>query len=82
MGFVAVGMCEVSSNEITVRGGQHVGAGDELGMFHFGGSTHCLLFRKGVDVDFALEPNQGSGYDPPPQYNLPLRSAIAVVRTG
>ena len=82
MGFVAVGMCEVSSNEITVRGGQRVGAGDELGMFHFGGSTHCLLFRKGVEVDFALEPNHGSGYDPPPRYNLPLRSAIAVVRTG
>ena len=82
MGFVAVGMCEVSSNDITVRGGQRVSAGDELGMFHFGGSTHCLLFRKGIDVDFALEPNHGSGYDPPPQYNLPLRSAIAVVRTG
>lgn len=80
MGFVAVGICEISSNEITVSEGQHVNAGDELGMFHFGGSTHCLLFRRGVDVDFALEPNNGSGYDPPPEHNLPLRSAIAVVR--
>ena len=82
MGFVAVGMAEVSSNEITVREGQRVGAGEQLGMFHFGGSTYCLLFRKGVDVEFALEPNQGSGYEPPPPYSLPVRSAIAVVRTG
>lgn len=81
MGFVAVGMCEVSSNEITVTRGQHVDAGDPLGMFHYGGSTHCLLFRRGVDLDFALEPNKGSMYDPPPEHNLPLRSAIAVVRT-
>lgn len=81
MGFVAVGMCEVSSNEITVAEGQHVNAGDQLGTFHFGGSTHCLLFRKGVDVVFALEPNKGTSYDPPPEHNLPLRSAIAVVKT-
>ena len=81
MAFIAVGLCEVSSNEITVSEGQYLDAGDELGMFHFGGSTHCLLFRKGVDVDFVLEPNNGTGYDPPPKYNLPLRSAIALVRT-
>ena len=29
--------------------------GDQIGMFHFGGSTHCLLFRKGVDVTFHLD---------------------------
>ena len=53
-------------------------------MFHFGGSTHCLLFRRGVDVRFALEPKDGDGdgegYDPPPEHNFPLRSAIAIVR--
>lgn len=81
MGFVAVGMCEVSSNEITVTEGQHVNAGDQLGMFHFGGSTHCLLFRKRVEVVFALEPNDGSSYNPPPEHNLPLRSVIARVKT-
>ena len=52
MAFVAVGMAEVSSNEITVKKGQSVKKGDELGMFHFGGSTHCLLFRKDVKVKF------------------------------
>ena len=49
-------------------------------MFHFGGSTHCLLFRKGVDVVFAQEPNKGSQYDPPPEYNMPLRAALAWVK--
>eukprot|EP01034_Spumella_vulgaris_P033844 gene33844-41751_t len=44
MCFMAVGMAEVSTCEITVEIGQHVTKGDQLGMFHFGGSTNCLLF--------------------------------------
>ena len=82
LGFVAVGMCECSSNEITVAEGQHVNAGEQIGTFHFGGSTHCLLFRKGVEVVFAREPNNGSEYNPPPEHNMPLRSAIARVVRG
>lgn len=54
MCFISVGMSEVSSNEITVKVGQHVKKGDQLGMFHFGGSTHVLLFRPGVNLDFDL----------------------------
>ncbi|MCJ1224700.1 hypothetical protein MMC12_001345 [Toensbergia leucococca] len=80
MCFVAVGMCEVSSNEITVAEGQHVDAGEQIGMFHYGGSTHCQLFRKGVDLVFRQEPNNGTAYDPRPEHNTPLRSVIAVVR--
>ena len=45
-------MSEVSSNEITVKEGQRVEKGDELGMFHFGGSTHLLIFRPEVDIQF------------------------------
>jgi phosphatidylserine decarboxylase len=52
MAFVAVGMAEVSSCQITVADGQHVQKGDQLGMFHFGGSTHCLVFQPGVDLEF------------------------------
>ncbi|CAE6445159.1 unnamed protein product [Rhizoctonia solani] len=48
--FLAVGMSEVSTCEATVQPGQKVSKGDELGMFHFGGSTHCLLFRRGVKI--------------------------------
>jgi phosphatidylserine decarboxylase len=52
MCFVAVGMAEVSTCEITVKKGDVIKKGDQLGMFHFGGSTHCLLFRKDVNVKF------------------------------
>jgi len=52
MCFVAVGMAEVSTCEITVKEGQKIVKGQETGMFHFGGSTHCLLFRRGVDIHF------------------------------
>ncbi|PLB55746.1 putative phosphatidylserine decarboxylase, partial [Aspergillus steynii IBT 23096] len=52
MAFVAVGMGEVSSCEASVAEGDHVEAGDEIGCFHYGGSTHCLVFRGGVDVRF------------------------------
>ncbi len=52
MCVVPVGMAEVSSCEITVQPGKHVSKGDQLGMFHFGGSTHCLVFRPGVKLTF------------------------------
>ena len=54
MAFLAVGMAEVSSCEVTVKPGQKVRKGEEIGMFHFGGSTHCLIFRPGVDLEFDL----------------------------
>jgi phosphatidylserine decarboxylase len=50
MCFVAVGMAEVSSCQITVKAGQHIKKGEQLGMFHFGGSTHCLIFRPSFTV--------------------------------
>ena len=52
MCFLAVGMAEVSTCEITVKAGDKVTKGHEIGMFHFGGSTHCLIFRPGVEVEF------------------------------
>ncbi|KAI6098279.1 Phophatidylserine decarboxylase-domain-containing protein [Pisolithus croceorrhizus] len=45
MCFVAVGLGEVSTCEITVKEGDRLRKGDDLGSFHFGGSTHCLVFR-------------------------------------
>jgi phosphatidylserine decarboxylase len=52
MCFVAVGMSEVSSIDICVKEGHYVKKGDEIGMFHYGGSSHCLLFRDNVNLDF------------------------------
>jgi phosphatidylserine decarboxylase len=71
MAFIGIGMDEVSTCEITVREGQHIKKGDELGMFHFGGSSHCLLFRKGVKVSGFPEPGR--------QENVPVRGRLAVV---
>ena len=68
-------MAEVSSCEITVTPGQHVDKGDQLGMFHFGGSTHCLVFRPGVNLQFDFygeTPNLNAN-------NLRLNTAIASV---
>jgi phosphatidylserine decarboxylase len=52
MCVLAVGMAEVSSCQITAYEGQRVRKGDQIGMFHFGGSTHCLIFRPGVKLEF------------------------------
>ncbi len=76
MAVLFVGMAEVSSNEFTVYEGQHVDKGDELGMFHFGGSTHTLIFRPGVALDFDLR-GQTPGLN---THNIPVRSRIATVR--
>ena len=75
MCFVSIGMSEVSSNEITVKEGQRVEKGDELGMFHFGGSTHLLIFRPEVDIQFDL--GQESGL---PSTNINVNAKIAEVK--
>ena len=56
MAFVPVGMSEVSSCLIDpkVTPGYHVGKGEELGYFQYGGSTHCLVFRPGAIAEFTL----------------------------
>ncbi|KAJ5895615.1 hypothetical protein N7495_007306 [Penicillium taxi] len=72
MAFIGVGMAEVSTCDITAKQGQHVEKGDEIGMFHFGGSTHCLLFRKGVNVSGFPKPGM--------EENMPVRSQLAVVK--
>jgi phosphatidylserine decarboxylase len=69
MAFIAVGMVEVSSCEITVKEGQHVRKGDEIGMFHYGGSTHCLIFKKGVNI---------TGF-PETKGNVAVGSQLAVI---
>lgn len=52
MCFMGVGMAEVSTCEVTVKEGQRVRKGEQLGMFHFGGSTHCLIFRPETKLIF------------------------------
>jgi phosphatidylserine decarboxylase len=71
--FLGIGMTEVSTCDITVKEGQHVKKGDEIGMFHYGGSTHCVLFRKGVELDEFPDTENV-------EHNVPVRSKLAVVK--
>lgn len=48
--FVGIGMTEISTCAVTVYDNQHVNRGDELGMFHFGGSSFALVFTPESDV--------------------------------
>lgn len=73
--FMGVGMSEVSSCQITVKEGELVRKGEQLGMFHFGGSTYCLLFGPQVKLEFNLhgqEPGLHAG-------NIRLNEALARV---
>ncbi|EGX89680.1 phosphatidylserine decarboxylase family protein [Cordyceps militaris CM01] len=71
--FVAVGMVEISTCEITATVGQHVKKGDEIGSFHFGGSSYVLLFQDGVELTGLPEPGNFSSP------NMPVLSKIATV---
>ncbi|BCS19886.1 uncharacterized protein APUU_20318A [Aspergillus puulaauensis] len=51
--FLAIGMAEVSSCRSTVAAGDHVFKGQEIGSFHYGGSSFCLLFEPGVELQFS-----------------------------
>ena len=52
-----VGMVEISSCVIhpEIALGARVEKGQELGYFQFGGSTHCLIFRKGAIKKFTAK---------------------------
>lgn len=71
MAFLGVGMTEVSTCEIMVKEGQKVKKGDQLGSFHFGGSTWCGMWRKGVKVEGFPKPGV--------EHNIPVRAKLAHV---
>jgi len=72
MAVLAVSMAEVSTCDIGVEKGQRIEKGEQIGMFHFGGSTHYLLFRENVNVHEFLEPGR--------THNVPVCSELAIVR--
>ena len=77
-----VGMSEVSSCLIgsKVTAGYHVGKGEELGYFQYGGSTHCLVFRPGAIAEFALAAIP-QPHDPKAPLML-VRSKLAIANTA
>ena len=80
MAILFVGMAEVSSCvfDPQLKPGSHVAKGQEIGTFQYGGSTHCLIFRKGVVQSFltAAIP-QGAFGEGPPAVRLSTPIAIA-----
>ncbi|MEI3039654.1 MAG: phosphatidylserine decarboxylase family protein [Victivallales bacterium] len=75
MAFVAIGMAEVSTCDISVFQGQHIRKGQETGMFHFGGSTYCLIFGPHVNIEFDLH-GQKPGLE---SSNININSRLATV---
>lgn len=78
MCFMAVGMAEVSSCIVSVNPGDEVKKGDPLGYFQFGGSTHCLIFRKNVKLDFVPEAIPAEDFND--SAVLKVKSRLAVVK--
>ena len=78
MCLVPVGMAEVSSCVVTAKEGEAVKKGDQIGYFQFGGSTHCLVFRKGVISQFSARaiPQGVNGAN---SANVEVNSSLAIV---
>jgi phosphatidylserine decarboxylase len=76
VGVVMIGMAEVSSIEFDKI--DSFRKGDTIGRFHFGGSTHCLIFQKGVSVKFTEHaiPSPDVKHPGP---RVPVNSSLAVV---
>ena len=75
MCFIAIGNAEVSSCEVVVQKGQKVCKGDEMGTFHYGGSTTCMVFKPSVQLKWDLR-GQTPSID---SSNIPVNAAIAEV---
>ena len=51
---IPIGITEVSSVTLTVKPGQKVRKGDEVGYFSYGGSSMCLVFQPGAIERFTV----------------------------
>jgi len=74
MCFIAIGMTEISTCTLdtNIQEGMHVERGQQLGMFHFGGSSHALVFGPNANIEFF------DGYSEPGDH-IKVRAAIAGV---
>ncbi|HEY0381684.1 MAG TPA: phophatidylserine decarboxylase associated domain-containing protein [Candidatus Elarobacter sp.] len=61
---IPIGITEISSVEITVKAGDKVKKGDQLGYFSYGGSTLALVFERGA-IDHFTAPAPAPAPAPP-----------------
>ena len=86
--FIAIGMTDTSSCEFYVKKGDPVKKGQSMGTFHFGGSTHCLVFGPQVKLDWKGIPPQGDKLwpatfsDTSHMPNFPINSLLATVESS
>ena len=78
--FIAVGMIDVSSCEITVRSGDRVAKGDQIGLFHFGGSSSCLVFQPGLYFDLDKKWHDPSKTSPKDASHVPIRAQLGTLK--
>ncbi|MFF4160228.1 phophatidylserine decarboxylase associated domain-containing protein [Streptomyces sp. NPDC001678] len=81
IGMVCVmplGMTEISSVTLTVRPGDQVTKGDQLGYFSYGGSSLCLLFQKGAIGEFLVPDNTTGDMEK----GAPIKVNAKIARTG
>ncbi|MCL1127849.1 phosphatidylserine decarboxylase family protein [Shewanella surugensis] len=75
MVVIPIGMAECATCDITVKAKDLVTKGGEIGMFHFGGSTYLLVFKKNIPLLFDYHgqiPNINAS-------NIPVNSKIATI---
>jgi len=53
--FVPIGMVDVSTVDLKIQPNQYIKKGENIGTFHFGGSSHVILFEKGKELAFDLQ---------------------------
>ncbi|KAI3595005.1 phosphatidylserine decarboxylase family protein [Moniliophthora roreri] len=82
MCFIAVGMVEVSTCEKTVKEGDRLHRGDQLGMFHFGGSTHTLIFQQKAGVRFKTYDDKGQEVDVEVGMHLKVNQMVGYAAGG
>ncbi|KAL3299056.1 phosphatidylserine decarboxylase 2 [Colletotrichum asianum] len=75
MAVVFIGMVEVSSCDFVVGEGERIEKGQEIGMFHFGGSSYCMVFRPGVELQMV----RPGPWDMDREHNFAVKSALAIV---
>ncbi|KAI5916996.1 phosphatidylserine decarboxylase-domain-containing protein [Camillea tinctor] len=81
MACLYVGMADISTCEILEKFQRHnlpqtVEKGEELGMFHHSGSTHCLIFREGLKLKWV------DAATPPARARKVLRRRQTIFRFG
>ena len=75
---IPIGITEISSVRITVKPGQRVEKGEELGYFSYGGSTLALVFQPGAIRKFI--PKNPHGKEPDNGPPIDVNAEIAVAR--